>query len=144
MRKLNAITLDTLFDQTLCKFVRSARAGVVAVERNQHTLDTVFAERSQVVISETLNAVGGSDVAVARAPEGHGIDQRFAQDDFLRGDERFDVPHAVMRAGQVKMRRRAGAQVVSDLAAVDFGYVALLIKHRNNQRAVEVFVAAVS
>ena len=42
------------------------------------------------------------------------------------------------------MGRRAFAQVVADLAAVDFGDVALHIEYRHDQRAVEVFVAAVA
>lgn len=60
-------------------------------------------KRGQVVIGETLDTIGGSDVAVARAPERERINQRFAQNDFLAGGERFDVPHALMRAGQVKV-----------------------------------------
>ena len=42
------------------------------------------------------------------------------------------------------MQRRARAQALGDLAPVDFGDVALLIEYRNDQRAVEVFVAGLA
>ena len=52
-----------------------------------------------------------------------------------------NIPHAAMRAGQIQMLRCTGAQVVQELAAIHFCNKALLVQHRHDQRAVEVFVA---
>ena len=113
-------------------------AGVVAIVSDQDALGAVLLERGQVIVGETLHAVACRDVAIARAPERHGIDQRLAQDDFLRGSERFDVPHAAVRSRQIQVQGRARSQIRCDLAAVDLQHVAGFIEYRNHQRAVEV------
>ena len=96
-------------------------------------------------MGEALDAVGGRDVAEACAPECECVDERLAEDDFLRGDEGLDVEDAAVRAGEVEMERRAGAQLVSwrDLPAVGAEGLAPLAEDRDDERAVEVLVAAV-
>ena len=73
-----------------------------------------------MVVGEAFDAVGGRDVVEARTPEGQRVDQRLAEDDFLRGDESFDVEDAPMRTGEVEVERRADAQLMRrrDLPAV--------------------------
>ena len=45
-------------------------------------------------------------IAKPRAPECQRIDDRFAQNDFLRSLQRMLIPHAPMRAGKIQMQRR--------------------------------------
>ena len=46
-------------------------AGVVAIERDQHALDAVRLEGREQFVGEAVHAVGGGDVAITGAPEGH-------------------------------------------------------------------------
>lgn len=82
-------------------------------------------ERGQVIGREPLDAVARRDVAEPGTPEGERIDQRLAQDDFRGRCERGFIPDSAMRPRQVQVVRRACAQVVVDLAAVDLGDLAL-------------------
>lgn len=104
-------------------------------------------EGGDVLIGEALDAVGRRDVAVARTPEGQRVDQGFAQDDLFAGLQRDSVEHAPaapVACRQVQMLRGAGAQVVQELPAVDLDHAALLVEDGNDQRAVEVLVAALA
>ena len=119
-------------------------AGRVAVVGDQHALDAVALEGGQVVGGETAHAIGRRHLAVAGAPEGHGVQQRLAQDDFAACSQRLDVPQAAMRTRQVQVHRRAGAQPGADLAPVDFRDRAVFVQHRHHQRAVEVLVPGIA
>ena len=73
----------------------------------------MLAERGPVVVREAVHAVARRHVAEPGAPERQRVDQRFAQDDFLRSLERFLIPHAPVRARQIQMQRRALAQILA-------------------------------
>ena len=62
-----------------------------------------------MIVGKTFDAITGGNVAIARAPEGHRINQRFAQNDFFTGVQCLHVPHAGVRARQVQMQRCAGS-----------------------------------
>ena len=53
------------------------------------------------------------------------------------------VPHALVRLRQINVGC-AFTQIVENLATVDFRHIACQIKHRNNQTAIEMLVAAFS
>ena len=124
------------------KLVGAAVAGFVPVVGDQHALDAVFLEGGEMVGGEALHAVGCRDVAIAGAPEGERVDERFAQDDFFAGLQGFDVPDAGMGAWQVEVFGGAGAQFVADLAAVEVLYLIVFVEDGDDQGAGQVFVAA--
>ena len=92
------------------QLLRRSLAGVVAVVSDINSLCAVLLERSPVIVGETVDAVARRYVAIARAPERQRVDQRFTQDDFLRGDECLFVPHPAHRSRQVRVQRRVFAQ----------------------------------
>ena len=98
-------------------------------------------ERGQVISGKAFDAVRARHVAVAGAPEGERIDQRLAQDHFPRRAERRSVPHATMRPWQIQVQRGSGAQVVIQLAPVDFRHLPALRDHRDHERAAQVLVS---
>ena len=128
--------------QALHHLGRAALSRLIAVEGDQHPAHAAAPEGGKVVFGEAFHTIGRRHVGVARAPEGHGVDQGFGEDDFFLALQALGVPHAPVRAGQVQVRRTF--HLVADLAAVDFGDVARVIKHRHHQAAVEVFVAALA
>ena len=95
-----------------------------------------------MVRREAVHAVAGRDIPVARNPERQGVYQRLAEDDFLRRDQRLFIPHAAMFAFQVQVQRRSLAQLRRDLAPVHLRHVTGWRNDRDNQRAVEMLVAA--
>jgi len=116
-------------------------ARLVAVVGNQNSARAVRLERGQVVGRETSHAIAGRDVVQACLPERERIDQRLAQDDFLELCQRGYVPHALVRARQVQVQRRAGTRVVAQLAAVHLGHIAVTVDHRNHDRTIKVLMS---
>jgi hypothetical protein len=107
-RKAHAQRLDAFADQAFGQPVGGPISSVVAVVGDQDALDAMPPERGHVVVGETLDAVGGGDVRETCTPEGHGVEQRFAQDDLaLAICQAGFVPHAPVRTGQVQVQRRA-------------------------------------
>ena len=140
--ELNAKALDALGHQLLRHLGRAALTRIIPIKRNQHTLYAMALEGIHMLLREALNAVGRRHVAVPRAPERQRIQQRLAQDDFLRSQRRH-VEHAAAASfprWQVQVLRRASPQVVQQLPAIHLHHVARLIEHRHNQRPVEVLM----
>ena len=142
LRELHAEALDAGFDQLPGQLRSGFVARLVAVIRDVHALDAVPLERGPMVLSEAVHAVTGRHIAVARAPKGQRIDQRLAQDDVLRRDQRLFVPYAPMIAGKIQVQGRSLAQARRDLPSVHLHHVTGWRNHRDNQRAVEMLVAA--
>ena len=103
----------------LHQFLGQLRGGFVArfvvVVGDVNPLRAVPLERGAMVGCEAVHAVAGRDIPVARNQERQRVDQRLAQDDFLRCDQRLFVPHAPMLAFQV--------QVVVGVPARRFGVI---------------------
>jgi len=121
-------------------------ARLVAVVGDQHALRAVLDQRGQQLIGEATDTERARDVPIPRAPERQRVNQRFAQDHFLATGDAGEIEHAAMRAGQVQVLRRAGAQLVirRDLAAVHLHDRARRIEHGHDQRAVEVLAAVLA
>ncbi|MCY1398380.1 hypothetical protein D9M71_134100 [compost metagenome] len=108
-------------------------------------------QRLPVVLGKALHAIGRDHVAIARAPEGHGVDQRLAQNYLATGQQRRLVPHPAQGCGQVQVPRLVGRNLVIRLQApaVQLHHAVGLLRvgpalqadHRHDQTAVEVFVA---
>ena len=94
-----------------------------------------------VILGKPVHAITGGHIAKPRAPERQRIDDRFAQDDFLRSLQRFLIPHAPMRTWQVQMQGRSFAQVRRDLAAIHAENISFEIEDRKHHRAIEVLMA---
>jgi hypothetical protein len=151
VREQHAQHLEALADQLGHQLLGATVARVVAVVGDEHALDAVRLERGEDAGREALGAVAAGHVGEAGTPEGHGVDQRLAQDHFalagfaLSGlDHAGQVEHARMRPRQVQVFGRARPQVVQELAAVHLHHGAGCIEHRHHQRAVEVLVPAVA
>jgi len=97
-----------------------------------------------VVGGEAFDAVARRDVAEAGGPEGEGVDEGFAEDDLLLALEPLGVEDAAVRPREVEMERRAGLEIVADLAAVDLRDVAGIVEDRDDEGADEVLVARVA
>ena len=140
--KLDAITFNTRCHQGFGNLVCAAFACFVTVIGNQDTRYLVMLKGGKMVIGKSFNAVAGSHIVVACMPEGHGIHQRFTQNDFTHTLQAAFIPNAAMRPWQIQMQRWIDA--FRDLAAINFGHIARRVKHRYHQTAVEVFMAAVT
>ena len=88
-------------------------------------LRAVLLKRFPVRVVEPVHAVAGRHVAIARAPERQRVDQRFAEDDVFRRDQRLLVPHAAPWPRQVQVILGSGPQMVEDLAPVHLHHVAV-------------------
>ena len=99
-------------DQLLRERLGGTVAGVVAVVGDQDVLGAVALEGRQVVEGEAFDAVAARDVPEAGAPEGESVDQRLAEDDFLRRLERLDVEDAAVwcRGGRGEAACPAGGR----------------------------------
>ena len=107
-RKLHPETLDAHRDQFFRVFLRCSLSGLVAVVGDVDSFGAVLAESLPVLVVETVHAVAGGHVAIARAPERQRVDQRFAQDDVFGSDQRLLVPHPALWSRQVQVVFRAG------------------------------------
>src|SRR5574341_1647212 len=117
-REKHAIAPQTCVRELPRQLLGGPLAGVVAIISNQHPLDPETLEELEVLRGEAVHPVARRDMAVARTPEGQRIEQRLAEDHFLRTLEARGVPDAAMRAGQVEMQRRPLAQIISELPPV--------------------------
>ena len=113
---------------------------LVAVVSDVDSLGAVLAEGLPVMVVEPVHAVAGGHVAIARAPERQCVDQRFAQDDFFRRDQRRFVPHSAPWPRQVQVIFGSGPQIVVDLAPVHLHHFTVEIEDRNHQRSYEVLM----
>lgn len=142
--ELDAEALHALGHQHRGQLGRSALARFVAVIGNQHALHSVSFERGQQFIGEAFHPIGGGDVAIPGTPEGQGIHDGLAQNDFFAGLQCRQVEHAPATrivCRQVHVQGCAGAQARRDLAPVQLAYATGIVKHRNHHRAIEVLVA---
>ena len=92
-------------------FLRRAFSRFVAVVGDINSLRAVLLKRRPMLVGKAVHAVDRGHVAIARAPEGQRVDQRFAQDDFFRRPQRLLVPHSAMRPRQVQVIVGSGAQI---------------------------------
>ncbi|PHM39075.1 hypothetical protein Xmir_04431 [Xenorhabdus miraniensis] len=83
-------------------------------------------------------------MAVPGGPERQRIDQRFTQDQAFRGHQCGFIPDPTVCPRQVNMFGRPGPQAVNNFAAIHFLHFAIQTDHRNDQRAAEVFMPAVT
>ncbi len=104
--------------------LRCTVASFVAVVGDINSLRAVLSECRAVFLGKAVHAVDRGHVAIARAPEGQRVDQRFAQDHVFRHGERRFVPHAAMRSRQIQVIGRSGAQIRRDLASVHLRHLA--------------------
>ena len=124
--------------------LRRAFSGFVAVVSDIDSLCAVLLERRAVFLGKAVHSVNRGHVAIARAPEGQRIDQRFAEDDVFRDREPRFVPHPAMRSWQVQVIGCSGAQIRCDLAPIHLHHLAAQIEDRNHHGAVEVLVSALA
>ena len=144
VRETHPPAADAVLGETRRQLLGRLVARRVAVVRDQHPLDTVGQERFVVLARETVRAVRRGHVAEARAPKRQRVDQRLAHDHLLAGREGGEVPDARVRAGQVQVLRRALPQRSVDLPAVRLHHLAIEIEDRDDERAVQVLVAALA
>ncbi|OTA15312.1 hypothetical protein Xbed_03603 [Xenorhabdus beddingii] len=95
-------------------------------------------------IGKAVNPIRTGHMAIPRTPERHRINQGFTQDHRGRTNQPRFIPDAAMRPRQIEMQRGARPQAIGDFAAVHFLYLPLQPDHRHDQRAAEVFMAALT
>ncbi|MDT4858466.1 hypothetical protein FQZ97_929360 [compost metagenome] len=108
-------------------------------------------QRLPVILAKAVHPIGRDHMTKTRAPEGHGVDQGFAQDHLATAHQRRLVPHPAQRRGQVQVSRLVGRDLVVGLQApaIQLHHAVGLLRvgpalqadHRHDQTAVEVFVA---
>ena len=113
---------------------------MVGVVGDETARDPVAGERRAVIVGEACGAVGGGDVAEARAVEAQCVDERLAHD-HLAAREPFVVPDPAVGAGEVEVQRRALSEVGKQLAAVEFGDGARGVVDRDDHGPGQVLVA---
>ena len=142
LRELHAEAFDAHSHQFLGQLRGGFVARFVAVVGDVNPLRAVPLEGRAMVRCEAIHAIARGYIAVARNPERQRVDQRFAQDDFFRCDQGFFIPHAPVLAFQVQVVAASLAQIRRDLPPVHLHHVTGWIDDRDNQRAVEMLVAA--
>ncbi len=116
--------------------------AVVGIVSEAHRVEVGGFDRLEEFTGEALRPVNAGRVFHPVADEGQGVDDRFAEDDF-RAFERVGIEDPVMRSGQIEVVRRSLPQAPGDLAAVNFPHVSGAVDDGEDDRAVEVLVAAV-
>ncbi len=140
-RKLQPEHIQPLRLQARHQFRRRALARLIAIKRDQHPPAAAVLERRQQLVGDSIHPKRTGDVLKPRRDKRQRIDQRLAQNHFLRALDPAAVEHAPMRPRQIQMQRRARAQTLRHLAPVHLHHMPRRIEHRNHQRAVEMLVA---
>ena len=82
LREVDAIGADAFLVQLPGQLLGRRPAGGIPVVGDQYPFGVVFLEGHQVIGGQAFHTITGGDIAIPRAPEGQGIDEGFAQDDF--------------------------------------------------------------
>ena len=104
--------VQAVFTKALGELFCCGVSGGVAVVGDQYPADAVFFAGGEMIVGKALDAVAGSDVAVALHPEGHGVDEGFAEDEVCTGRKSAEVPDATMWSRQVEVISGARTEVV--------------------------------
>ena len=142
-RELQAVQFDPQRRERLGVFFGRRVARVIVVERDQQPFDLVDLQRFQHIVRQPVGAVDRRHVAEARAPERQSVNDRFAEDDFVRGLNGLAVEDAAMRSGKVEVFCRSALPVVH-AAAVQLNRPAVFVQQRERNATAKVFVAAVA
>ena len=143
MRELHAVDVDSLGGESFGVPERRLVSGVVRVVGDADAADFLREDRLEEFVREPLAPVAERHVSDAVDPKRQRVERRLAQD-HVGLIERFKIPNAFVRAGQVQVKRGSRFEPGRDLPSVHFDQVSGFVEDRHRHRAGHQLVSALA